>query len=716
MVNLEISDLFGLMYKLQPNIQSISKLRLLILAASIDQEIISIIKILQEANICFNYEIAPVDNSVLLLKSNTYDAILLKDPDFLVWLHQYQKKIPLILILRAENWDSQLENLKSENINYVDKNSLSLLPTILKRCLKLAQIQEDQKHQLLMRRMSQLMQETLVLEELLQSMVDMIHEALGVYGCLIFRFYPDSKRRIWYASNDTDASSNLVNLCCEISNYNHYLLLQGKPLVCNQVRDCLESQLLETALKNKVSSFVLRPLIYQNSYCGEIWIHCQNNHQWSDNELTTIHTIATQSAMAISKAQLYHKLQQQKQKEKLQRQLTQKINSNLNSQQILEAILQEIGEKFRFHRVILFSLGNENIEIKQQWLIDNQIPSLKLKTPISSELRELKELKEINILDENLSEKITENIKKVIDGLPLESLLTVPILLHKKLFGILVLETNIETKTITEDDLDLLSAIAEQISLAIHFEELVKSRTQELEKEKKRIENANRAKSEFLSHMNHELRTPLTAIMGFSRMLKQELYGELNAKQMQYVSAICDSGEHLLELINDLLDISKIEAEREELYLEKFPVEEVCLASMCLVEEKARQQGLELILDISEEVSFCMADRRRLKQILVNLLSNAVKFTEEGSVTLKVEIGEKMLEFSVIDTGIGIKEDDCKKLFQPFSQINNHLTRKHKGTGLGLALSLKLARLHGGDLTLKSNYTQGSCFTVYLPL
>ncbi|MFM7574149.1 MAG: sensor histidine kinase, partial [Snowella sp.] len=229
------------------------------------------------------------------------------------------------------------------------------------------------------------------------------------------------------------------------------------------------------------------------------------------------------------------------------------------------------------------------------------------------------------------------------------------------------------------------------------------------------LQMTNQNKSEFLSHINHELRTPLTGILGFSRMLVEEIYGPLNDKQKQYMKGIVSSGEHLMSLINDFLDISKIEANREELFLERIAVEDVCLSALSMLKTRAKEQNLELKLEIGPNVEMCVADQRRLRQILLNLLSNAIKFTEIGSVTLKVEYAQDELIFSVIDTGIGIKPSDQAQLFQPFQQIHSHLSRKHKGTGLGLALSRKLAQLHGGDLTLTSEMGKGSCFTLNLP-
>ena len=243
----------------------------------------------------------------------------------------------------------------------------------------------------------------------------------------------------------------------------------------------------------------------------------------------------------------------------------------------------------------------------------------------------------------------------------------------------------------------------------------LKKRIAILKAQKQQLQTAAEHKAEYFSHLNHELRSPIAAILGFARMLKDEIYGSLNAKQMQYVSAALTTAEHLLDLVNDYLDIAKINANREELYCENLPVEDICQAAMAIVEEKARTKGLDLILNIAENIDFCFADKLRLKQVLVNLLTNAVKFTESGSVTLQVTLEQNMLRFAIIDTGIGISEEDSQKLFQPFQQINNSSNRRNKGTGLGLALSKKLAQLHGGDIILTSKVGEGSCFCVSIP-
>ena len=225
----------------------------------------------------------------------------------------------------------------------------------------------------------------------------------------------------------------------------------------------------------------------------------------------------------------------------------------------------------------------------------------------------------------------------------------------------------------------------------------------------------NNSNQEYFSHLNHELRSPLANILQFAKMLRDQIYGSLNPKQAEYIAGIITSGNHLSDLINDYLDLAKIDANHEELFPEKLAVEDICDASLVMVKGRAKDKELELCLDIADNVDFCYADSLRLKQILINLLSNAIKFTEKGFVSLKVAIVGKTINFSVIDTGIGIAPEDAEKLFQPFQQVNNHLQGRYKGTGLGLVLSLKLAKLHGGDIILTSELGQGSCFTVSLP-
>ena len=219
------------------------------------------------------------------------------------------------------------------------------------------------------------------------------------------------------------------------------------------------------------------------------------------------------------------------------------------------------------------------------------------------------------------------------------------------------------------------------------------------------------ARQEHISYLVHELRNPISAIIGFARGLREQYFGSLNAKQMQYARLLVDSGEYLLALVENYLNIAKIEANQQTLELQPIAVEEICQSSILMLQGKAKQKGLKLNLELQQGIDFCTADSSRLKQILINLLSNAIKFTERGSVTLKVTLEEGWLHFAVIDTGVGISAENLAKLFKPFPQISNH----HENTGLGLTLSQKLAQLHGGEITVTSELGKGSCFTLMIP-
>ncbi|GBE90754.1 ATP-binding protein [Nostoc cycadae] len=228
-------------------------------------------------------------------------------------------------------------------------------------------------------------------------------------------------------------------------------------------------------------------------------------------------------------------------------------------------------------------------------------------------------------------------------------------------------------------------------------------------------EAGNRAKNEFLATMSHELRTPLNAIMGLSQLLQHGMVGSLNEKQQEYINCIYSSGEHLLAIINDILDLSKVEAGKEELNLSTVSVVDLCNYAISTVHDQAKEKGLNLISKIDPQAETCKVDIRRSKQMLINLLTNAIKFTPAGQVSLEINKVPEGITFIVADTGIGIDSNQFQFLFEPFKQLDSRLNRQYEGTGLGLALTRKLARLHGGDVTVESKLGEGSRFTLFLP-
>jgi signal transduction histidine kinase len=230
------------------------------------------------------------------------------------------------------------------------------------------------------------------------------------------------------------------------------------------------------------------------------------------------------------------------------------------------------------------------------------------------------------------------------------------------------------------------------------------------------LEAASRHKSEFLANMSHELRTPLNAIIGFSEVLDDRLFGELNEKQAQYVRVVLNSGRHLLSLINDILDLSKVEAGRMELELGTFNLRLALENALTLIHDRAARHALTVELTVDESLGDVVGDERKLKQVLLNLLSNAVKFTPDGGrVEVRAVPANGTVEISVTDTGVGIAPADQEAIFEEFRQVGTDYARKREGTGLGLALARKFVELHGGRLWVKSEIGHGSTFTFTFP-
>ena len=232
------------------------------------------------------------------------------------------------------------------------------------------------------------------------------------------------------------------------------------------------------------------------------------------------------------------------------------------------------------------------------------------------------------------------------------------------------------------------------------------------------LERALRIKDEFLANMSHELRTPLNAILGLSESLEEQIAGELNEKQLRYMHTISESGRHLLSLINDILDLAKIEAGQIKLDITKTDIYAVSQTSLRMVKQLAQKKNQQIEVDIDNRIDLIWVDERRIKQMLVNLLSNAIKFTHEGGkigLTIKINEPENKILITVWDSGIGIKEHDLPRLFKPFVQLDGGLARESNGTGLGLALVAQMARLHGGSVAVTSQVGAGSRFTITLP-
>jgi len=309
-------------------------------------------------------------------------------------------------------------------------------------------------------------------------------------------------------------------------------------------------------------------------------------------------------------------------------------------------------------------------------------------------------------------ERAVSRVRPLLNRLGYRSLLTVPILREQQIMGGLTVWRR-QVGEFEPEVINLLQTFATQSALAIHNARLFR----ELEAKGKQLEIASEHKSEFLANMSHELRTPLNAIIGFSEVLQERLFGELNEKQAEYTDDILTSGRHLLSLINDILDLSKIEAGRMELEVTTFHLPDAIENALLLIRERASRHGIKLDRSIDDRLGDFTGDERKVKQVLVNLLSNAVKFTPEGGqIRVEASLGDSAAIISVADTGIGIAKEDQEAIFEEFRQASGNYAQKREGTGLGLTLTRRFVEMHGGKIWVESEIGKGSKFTFTLPV
>src|SRR5205807_1852653 len=301
--------------------------------------------------------------------------------------------------------------------------------------------------------------------------------------------------------------------------------------------------------------------------------------------------------------------------------------------------------------------------------------------------------------------------RRMIEALETRSQVTIPMLRAGEPIGAMTIGWA-EPDAFDDQQIALVQGFAAQAVIAIENVRLFRA----LEQKSRELEVASQHKLEFLANMSHELRTPLNAIIGFSEVLSERMFGELNEKQEEYLKDIYASGMHLLSLINDILDLSKIEAGRMELELTDFDLPTAIDSALMLVRERAARRGISLDSNVDERLGQIQADERKIRQVVLNLLSNAIKFTPEGG---RIEVGavpkDGFVEVSVSDTGVGIAPEDQEAIFEEFGQVGA-AEKKAEGKALGLTLCRKFIELHGGRIWVKSRVGAGSTFTFTIPV
>ncbi|HEY9295324.1 MAG TPA: ATP-binding protein, partial [Phormidium sp.] len=480
---------------------------------------------------------------------------------------------------------------------------------------------------------------------------------------------------------------------------------------------------------------------------GKLWglliVHqCRTPRQWTEDERQLVQAVANQMAIAFEQASLVQQLQAYTQEleervkertltlkrslqfEQLIRKLTVSLRQELKEDQILQTSVEGLVTALEIDGccAMLFQATEELLEVQHEYFKDERSSYIVNNESLVGKRLFLAELPEncraallVGKTYKGLITPKTNDQPIIRENMVLIS----PIWDTQGLIGAIALLQS-QRHHFSQDEILLIEQVASQCTLAIR-----QSRQwQLLETKNQELSTLNRVKAEIIANTSHELRTPLTAIMGFSSVLLEECFGKLNYKQKEYVERVYSSGQYLLELINDILDMSRIEAGRLELNPQIVFINEISENVISLIRERAIAQGLSLEVEIASDLEYLVADPIRLKQILINLLSNAVKFTPKGSVGLRVYRSHETVNgcttdevnFTVWDTGIGIDPSDQVKLFSPFSQIHTSLSRQFPGTGLGLAIARRLAELHGGSITLESRLGKGTSFTLQIPL
>ncbi|MBN1486048.1 MAG: GAF domain-containing protein, partial [Anaerolineae bacterium] len=409
-----------------------------------------------------------------------------------------------------------------------------------------------------------------------------------------------------------------------------------------------------------------------------------------------------------------------------------KIAAVLELNILMERIVHLVQKSFNYHHVALFTISDDETTLILRAKAGNteslypEIPHLALGQGIVGWVAQHDQTR----LVDNI--KLDPNYFNLQQNTPISgSKLSVPIRAGKVVVGVLDIQSP-HPNAFDKDDVLVIETLADQAAVALMnaqlYEKLITERsllaqrvverTTDLSRANAELARAARLKDEFLASMSHELRTPLNAILSISEMLQEEIQGPITERQARSLSRIEESGRHLLALINDILDLSKIGAGKMELQITPVTVEDLCQASLRMIKQLAYKKRLKVVSTLDNTVTRLQADERRLKQILVNLLNNAVKFTSEGgSIGLEVtgDAEQEVVHFTVWDTGIGISLDDMQQLFQPFVQLDSSLSRQYMGTGLGLSLVSRMVELHGGSVSVMSEVGKGSRFTISLP-
>jgi GAF domain-containing protein len=488
----------------------------------------------------------------------------------------------------------------------------------------------------------------------------------------------------------------------------------------------LDQAQIENAIRQGIRIAMAVPLLREGIAIGAITIRRTDYRPFTEKQIALLKTFADQAVIAIENVRLFNELEARTRElvesvEELKAlgEVGQAVSSSLDLETVLETIVAravdlsgtDCGVIYEYDEAAQeFSLrANHRMESE----VVEALRAARIRLGEGATGQAAITRAPVQIADTfDQGERSTSRLRPLLNRLGYRSLLTVPILRDHQIMGGLTVWRR-QVGEFDPEVVNLLQTFATQSALAIQNARLFR----EIEAKSKQLEIASQHKSEFLANMSHELRTPLNAIIGFSEVLQERLFGEMNEKQSEYVDDILSSGRHLLSLINDILDLSKVEAGRMELETTTFHLPDAIENAVLLIRERASRHGIKLDRAIDERLGDFTGDERKIKQVLVNLLSNAVKFTPEGGqVKVEARPGDSAVIISVADTGIGIAKEDQETIFEEFRQAGGNYAQKREGTGLGLTLTKRFVEMHGGQIWVESEPSKGSTFTFTLPI
>ena len=487
----------------------------------------------------------------------------------------------------------------------------------------------------------------------------------------------------------------------------HYSVLKDGPNLPQDLRQLAE--------RIGDSAMLVAPMLWEDRGVGAINMYRSSDRPFTDKEIGLLKTFADQAAIAIQNARLFNETKEALEQQTATAEILQVISSSVaDATPVFDKILASCRRLFDGDELGATLVGDDGQLRLCASLSSSGAPhDHSFARPYQHSATELaiRERRVLHFPDVLGATDVPDALRQMSTSLGTRSVMFAPMLWEGRGVGSIFV-ARIKARAFTDKEIALLQTFADQAVIAIENTRLFR----EIQDKSHQLEVANQHKSEFLANMSHELRTPLNAIIGFSEVLIERMFGELNDKQDDYLKDIHSSGKHLLSLINDILDLSKIEAGRMELDVENFDMPAALANALTLVRERAQRHGIALSLQVAPEVGEIRADERKFKQILVNLLTNAVKFTPDGGkVDVRAQLVDGVLQVAVADTGIGIAPEDQGAVFEEFRQVGRHYTNKQEGTGLGLTLTRRFVELHGGTLTLQSEPGRGSTFTFTLP-